>query len=198
MDDPDPPGRRPGDVTSLLLEWSNGDPRARDKLLPLVYDELRRLARQFMRHERSDHTLQATALVHEAFVRLVDQSRVEWRNSLHFQALAAQMMRRILVDHAREKGATKRGGEMKRLPLDESAELGTEANPDLLELDDALGELARSDPELSRVVELRFFGGLGNEAIAEVLGVSVPTVVRRWRLARAWLFDRMGGGGIPR
>ncbi len=187
------PARRPGDVTGLLLEWSAGDPQARDKLLPLVYDELRRLARQFMRRERADHTLQATALVHEAFVRLVDQSRVEWRNSLHFTALAAQMMRRILVDHAREKGATKRGGDLKRLPLDESADLGVQADPDLLELDGALDDLAQFDPELSRVVELRFFGGLGNEAIAELLGVSVPTVVRRWRLARAWLYDRLGG-----
>jgi RNA polymerase sigma factor (TIGR02999 family) len=183
--------KRPGDVTGLLVDWSNGDAGALEKLTPFVYDELRRLARRYMGGERRDHTLQATALVHEAFVRLVDQQRVQWKSTLHFTALASQMMRRILVDHARSHAATKRGGELQRVSLDESPEIAAGEAPDLVALDDALEELGRADPDLSKVVELRFFGGLSNDEIAEFLGVSVPTVVRRWRTARAWLYDRI-------
>jgi RNA polymerase sigma factor (TIGR02999 family) len=182
-----------GDVTGLLVEWSNGDEAALEKLTPLVYDELHRVAARYLSHERAGHTLQATALVHEAFVRLVDQRRVQWRNTLHFVALAAQMMRRILVDHARSHAYAKRGGGARKLSLDEAGELAADQVPDLLEVDVALDKLAELDPELSRVVELRFFGGLKNEEIAEVLGVSVPTVVRRWRLAKAWLYRHLGG-----
>lgn len=187
--------KQPRDVTALLVDWSNGDPGALEKLTPLVYDELHRLARRYMRGERSDHTLQATALVHEAFVRMVDQQRVQWKSTLHFTALAAQMMRRILVDHARSHAASKRGGELQRVSLDESPEVAAEAPPDLPELDEALADLEQADPELAKVVELRFFGGMSNEEIAGLLGVSVPTIVRRWRTARAWLFDRMSGDG---
>jgi RNA polymerase sigma factor (TIGR02999 family) len=186
-------GDEAGDVTGLLVEWSNGDEAALEKLTPLVYDELHRLAARYLSHERAGHTLQATALVHEAFIRLVDQRRVQWRNTLHFVALAAQMMRRILVDHARSRGFAKRGGGARKLSLDEAGEIGAEQVPDLLEVDVALDRLAELDPELARVVELRFFGGLKNEEIAEVLGVSVPTVVRRWRLAKAWLYRHLGG-----
>ncbi len=184
-------GVRSGDVTGLLVDWSNGDAQALEKLAPLVYDELHRLARRYMRHERADHTLQATALVHEAFVRMVDQQRVQWRGSLHFTALAAQMMRRILVDHARSHRTEKRGGEVRRVSLDEAPELAADRATDVVELDSALEELTAFDPDLSKVVELRFFGGLGNEEIAEYLEISVPTVVRRWRLAKAWLYDRL-------
>lgn len=184
-------GFRSGDVTGLLVDWSNGDAQALEKLAPLVYDELHRLASRYMRHERSDHTLQATALVHEAFVRMVDQQRVHWRGTLHFTALAAQMMRRILVDHARGHKTEKRGGEARRVSLDETPELAADRATDVVELDEALEELAAFDPDLSKVVELRFFGGLGNDEIAEYLEISVPTVVRRWRMAKAWLYDRL-------
>jgi RNA polymerase sigma factor (TIGR02999 family) len=180
-----------GDLTRLLVDWSNGDAAAFEKLAPLVYDELRRLARRYMGAERRDHTLQATALVHEAFVRLIDQERVQWQNTLHFTALASQMMRRILVDHARSHAASKRGGAIRRVSLDESPEIAADQPPDLVALDDALEVLSRADPDLSKVVELRFFGGLSNEEVAEFLGISVPTVVRRWRTARAWLHDRL-------
>jgi RNA polymerase sigma factor (TIGR02999 family) len=186
------PGKT-GEVTGLLVEWSNGDEAALEKLTPLVYDELRRVAARYLSRERAGHTLQATALVHEAFVRLVDQRRVQWRNTLHFVALAAQMMRRILVDHARSHAYAKRGGGAKKLSLDEAGELASQQIPDLLEVDVALDRLAGLDPELSRVVELRFFGGMKNEEIADVLGVSAPTVVRRWRLAKAWLYRHLSG-----
>ena len=182
-----------GDATELLLEWSNGDEQARDRLLALVYDELRRLAGRFLRHERADHTLQATALVHEAYLRLVDQQRVQWRNSVHFTALAAQMMRRILIDHARSHRYAKRGGGARKVPLEDAPQGALQAPPDVLEVDEALTELARMEPELARIVEMRFFGGLKNDEVAEVLGVSVPTVVRRWRLARAWLYRYLKG-----
>jgi RNA polymerase sigma factor (TIGR02999 family) len=183
------------DVTGLLVDWSNGDAQALEKLTPLVYDELHRLARRYMRAERSDHTLQATALVHEAFVRMVDQQRVQWKSTLHFTALAAQMMRRILVDHARSHEAAKRGGEIQRVSLDQSPDLAADTSPALPELDDALAALEQHDTDLAKVVELRFFGGMSNEEIASLLGVSVPTVVRRWRLAKAWLYERLSDPG---
>lgn len=181
------------DVTSLLLDWGNGDEQARDRLLPLVYDELRRVAGGFLRHERADHTLQATALVHEAYLRLIDQSRVQWSNSVHFTALAAQMMRRILTDHARSKQYAKRGGGVRPLSLDDAPQITDGAPADVVQVDEALVELARVDPDLARLVELRFFGGLTNDEVAVALGVSVPTVVRRWRLAKAWLYRHLGG-----
>jgi RNA polymerase sigma factor (TIGR02999 family) len=184
-----------GDVTQLLAEWSDGDEDALAKLAPLVYDELRRLASRYMSRERADHTLQATALVHEAFVRLVDQRRVQWRGTLHFVAIAARMMRRILVDHARGHRVAKRGGGERKISLDDAPPLTGDSSPDLVELNDALNELAGLDPELSKIVELKFFGGLKSEEIAELLGVSVPTVTRRWSLARAWLYRYMTGGG---
>ncbi len=183
-----------GDVTQLLVEWSNGVEEAEAKLIPLVYEELRRLAARYLRRERSDHTLQTTALVHEAYLRLVDQRRVEWRNSLHFYALAASMMRRILVDHARGRQVAKRGGGAPKLSLEDVPELSSERARHLTAVDEALTSLAEIDPELSKIVELRFFGGFGNSEVAELLGVSVPTVVRRWRLAKAWLFRYLDQG----
>jgi RNA polymerase sigma factor (TIGR02999 family) len=185
----------PHDVTALLVDWSNGDQNALDRLTPLVYDELRRLAAGQLRGERSDHTLQATALANEAYLRLVDQKRVQWRDSAHFRALAAQMMRRILIDYARKTHSAKRGGGAAKVSLDEAAEIGVSREPDVLEVDEGILELAEVEPELARIVELRYFGGLSSEQIAEVLGVSVPTVTRRWRTARAWLYRYLTGGG---
>ncbi len=187
-------GQTAGDVTQLLVDWSNGDQEAEARLMPVVYDELRKLAARYLRHERSDHTLQTTALVHEAYLRLIDQRRVEWRNSTHFYALAASMMRRILIDHARSHKYAKRGGGARTLSLDEVPELSTERAQHLVAVDDALTSLAEIDPELSRIVELRFFGGLENAAVADLLGVSVPTVVRRWRMAKAWLYRYLDEG----
>jgi RNA polymerase sigma factor (TIGR02999 family) len=182
-----------GDVTRLLVDWSNGDEEALARLTPLVYDELHGLARRYMRRERGDHTLQATALVHEAFVRLVDQKQVHWRNTLHFTALAAQMMRRILIDHARGHRYAKRGGGAPKVSLEDAPPIAAAASPDLLEVDEALDRLSDVDPQLARIVELRYFGGMKSEEIAEVLGVSVPTVTRRWRMAKAWLFRHLTG-----
>ena len=177
-----------GDVTQLLVDWNNGDEAAEAKLLPVVYGELRKLAARYLKHERSDHTLQTTALVHEAYIRLVDQRRVEWRNSLHFFALAASMMRRILVDYARRRRYAKRGGGARTVSLDEVPEVSSERAEHLVAVDEALDALSAIDPELSRLVELRYFGGFENADVAELLGVSVPTVVRRWRVAKAWLY----------
>jgi RNA polymerase sigma factor (TIGR02999 family) len=182
-----------GDVTRLLVDWSNGDEDALVRLTPLVYDELHGLAQRYMRRERGDHTLQATALVHEAFVRLVDQKQVHWRNTLHFTALAAQMMRRILIDHARSHRYAKRGSGAPKVSLDDAPPIAAEASPDLLEVDEALDRLSEVDGQLARIVELRFFGGMKNEEIGEVLGISVPTVTRRWRMAKAWLFRHLTG-----
>jgi len=181
-----------GDMTQLLVDWSNGDQRAMDKLAPQIYNELRRLAQSYMNRERSDHTLQATALVNEAYLRLVDQTRVQWRDSVHFTALAAQMMRRILVDHARSHAYAKRGGGAAKIPLDKAPEVAAE-NPSVIEVDEALDALTAVDEQLAKIVELRFFGGMTNDETAEVLGVSVPTVVRRWRMAKAWLYRYMSG-----
>ena len=184
----------PHDVTALLVEWSQGDEGALDRLTPLVYDELHRLAARQLRRERADHTLQTTALAHEAYLRMIDQKRVQWRDSAHFAALAAQMMRRILIDHARKGKYAKRGGDAARVSLDDAPEIGASSAPDVLAVDEALSELADVEPGLARIVELRYFGGLSSEQIAEVVRVSVPTVTRRWRTARAWLYRYMTGG----
>lgn len=175
-------------ATQLLIGWSRGDPKAADRLIPLVYDELRQLARSYLRRERSDHTLQATGLVHEAYLRLVDQTVTSWQNRAHFLGVAAQVMRRILVDHARRHRAEKRGGDWEKLQFDDAevAPDGTR-NVNLIALDDALKDLAKVDARQSRVVELRFFGGLTTEEVGEVLEISPRTVKREWRMARAWL-----------
>ena len=185
----------PHEITELLLEWSNGDQSALERLTPLVYDELRRLARRYMVHERAGHTLQTTALAHEAYVRLIDQSRVQWRNRAHFFAIAAQLMRRILVDYARRRRYAKRGGERQKISLEPAAVVSQEITADLVALDDALKSLADIDSRRSRVVELRFFGGLSVKETAEVLSVSVETVMRDWNLARAWLYREMSHEG---
>jgi RNA polymerase sigma factor (TIGR02999 family) len=174
-------------VTQLLVAWSQGDERALDALTPLVYDELRSLAHSYMRRERPGHTLQSTALVHEAFMRLVDQD-VQWNSRAHFFGIAAQMMRRILVDHAKAQAAAKRGAGAPRIELDERLAASPQRDVDLLALDEALERLSEVDPQRSRIVELRFFGGLSNEESAEVLGVSPATIQRQWAGARAWLF----------
>jgi len=176
------------DVTELLKLWSSGHQKALDALLPQIYAELRQLASSYLRRERPNHTLQATALVHEAFVRLVDQRAVRWQNRAHFFGIAAQAMRRILVDHARARGAAKRGDGARPVSLDEALVLTCAPNVDLLALDEALNRLAALDPQQSRVVELRFFGGLTMEETAEVLQISPATVGREWTMAKAWLY----------
>ncbi|HMV47329.1 MAG TPA: sigma-70 family RNA polymerase sigma factor [Blastocatellia bacterium] len=173
-------------VTQLLAAWSEGDQNARDELIPLVYAELHRVAQNYLRRERRGHTLQSSALVHEAFLRLVDQ-RVAWRNRAHFFGIAAQMMRRILVDYARSRGNEKHGGDQLHLELDEALDAAAQRDAELVALDDALNSLAEIDPQQSRVIELRYFGGLTIEETAEALGISDTTVEREWRLARAWL-----------
>ena len=173
-------------VTALLKDWSGGDPTALERLMPLVYGELRKLAASYLRAERSGHTLQPTALVHEAYLRLVDQRSVNWQNRAHFFGIAAQMMRRILVDHARRRQAAKRDAAAYRLPTLSGAE-SVARDPELLALDEALTGLAALDAEQARIVELRFFGGLTVEETAEVTGVSPATVKREWQTARAWL-----------
>jgi RNA polymerase sigma factor (TIGR02999 family) len=175
------------DVTSLLVAWNQGDQAALEELLPVVYDELRKLARSYLRRERPDHTLQATALVHEAYLRLIDQNQVTWQNRAHFFGLAAQMMRRILVNHAVAKKTDKRGGQQEKLSLDEAVSFAAAREVDLIALDDALKELEQLDPQQSRVVELRFFAGLSIEETAEVLGISPATVKREWATAKLWL-----------
>jgi len=184
----------PQGVTQLLLAWNQGDQAALDQLLPVVYDELRRLARSYLRRERPDHTLQATALVHEAYLRLIDQHSVTWQNRAHFFGIAAQMMRRILINHAESRHAAKRGGTADKLSLDEAISFGGEREVDLIALDDALKGLEKLDPQKSRLVELRFFGGLTIEETAEILGVSRATVERDWRTAKAWLRHEMSRG----
>ncbi len=188
------------EAVDLLTAWRGGDHSALDALMPLVYDELRRLARDYLRRERPDHTLQPTALVNEAYLRLVDQKRMRWQNRAHFFAIAAQMMRRILIDHARSKHFEKRGGGVPRVALDEAAVLSDERAGELVALDEALTGLAALDERKGRVVELRYFGGLSVEEVAEVLGVSADTVTRDWRRAKAFLrreMQRGGAGGAP-
>lgn len=177
----------PYDVTQILRDWGEGDREAVAKLMPLVYDELRRVARDYLRRERADHTLQATALVHEAYLRLVDEKNVTWENRSHFYRIAARLMRRILVDHARAYKAAKRGGLDQKVSLEEAQALPNSEVTDLVVLDGALQNLAESYPRKSEVVELKFFGGLEAKEIAEVLHVSEKTVLRDWRFAKLWL-----------
>ena len=179
------------EVSQLLVEWRQGDPKALDRLMPIVYDELRRLARRHRRRERLDHTLQTTALVHEAYLKLVNQEHANWQNRAQFFAIAAQLMRRILVDYARNHRAAKRGGDYIKLSLDNAAPLFDEKSTDLLALDEALDRLAELDPQQSRVVELRVFGGLNVEQSAAALGISPRTVKREWSMARAWLHQQL-------
>jgi RNA polymerase sigma factor (TIGR02999 family) len=178
-------------VTQLLSDLQGGRSSAADELLPLVYQELRRIAAAYMRRERPNHTLQATALVHEAFLQLVDQTRVDWKNRAHFFGVAAQLMRRILVEHARTRGAQKRGGSAAKLSLEEAINYFPQKDLTLLALDDSLKELEKLDARQSRIVELRFFGGLTTEETSEVLGISTATVEREWRSAKAWLHSQL-------
>ncbi|PYX28431.1 MAG: RNA polymerase subunit sigma-70 [Acidobacteria bacterium] len=181
-----------GDVSTLLRAWSDGDQSALDQLTPIVYDELRRLAGHYLMRERTGHSLQATALVNEAYLRLVDYKRMRWENRAHFFAVSAQLMRRILVDHARRHNL-KRGGGVQHVALENAAVVGGRPE-NLVVIDDAIQALARIDPRKANVVELRFFGGLSVEETAEVLKVSPVTVMRDWSTARAWLYREMGGG----
>ena len=176
------------DTTRLLIEWSEGNDGALDLLLPRVYSELRRIAVGYLRHERQDHTLETSALIHEAYLRLIDQRQVSWQNRTHFLGIAARMMRRVLVDHARRQGYAKRGGDAVRVALSEAVSAAHERPPYLVALDEALGDLENLDSQQAQIVELRYFGGLTIEEIATVLDVSVSTVTRKWRLAKAWLY----------
>ena len=182
-----------GDVTALLRAWGEGDLAARDQLLPLVYEELRRRAAAYMRRERRDHTLQPTDLVHEAYLRLVDQRRTEWQNRGQFFGVASQMMRRILVDRARAHLRNKRSGRWARVTLEAGAAVTPPVDVDVLDLDAALTELSGFDERKGRIAELRFFGGLSLEETGDALGLSVATVERDWQVARAWLFKTLSG-----
>ena len=185
---------QPQEVTQLLLAWSHGERAALDRLIPLVSTELHRLAHHYMRGERAGHTLQTTALVNEAYVRLVDASRVEWRDRAHFFAVSANLMRRILVDFARKRRYQKRGGGAVMVALDEDDIPSPQPGPDIVALDEALEALAAFDPRAAGIVELRFFGGLTVEETAEVVGLSPRTIKREWAAAKAWLLGEMGGG----
>jgi RNA polymerase sigma factor (TIGR02999 family) len=185
--------KSPANVTELLHAWSDGDKTALDQLLPLVYDELRRQAARYLRRELAGHTLQTTALVNEAYLRLVDQKKVQWQNRAQFFGIAAQLMRRILVDHARSKRRAKRGGGDFRVTLDEAMAIAANREVDLIALDAALDRLAQIDEQQSKVVELRFFSGLNVEETAEALRVSPATVKRDWNVAKAWLYREMTG-----
>lgn len=184
-------------ITELLAEWRDGNQSALDELYPLVYDELHRLARRYMSRERKDHTLQTTALINEAYVRLVDQKNVNWANRSHFFAISAQIMRRILIDHARRHAYAKRGGGAQQVSLEEVAAITPDQGRELMRLDEALKSLAERDPRRSQVVELRYFGGLNNEEIAGVLHVSENTVTRDWNMARAWLYQQLSENATP-
>ena len=185
------PTGSPQEVTQLLIDWSRGDQAALDSLMPLVYEELRQLAHRYMRRERVGHTLQTTALINEAYLRLIEQQRVQWHNRAHFFAISAQLMRRILVDHARSHTRVKRGGGVLKLSLDEAVAPSQKRAAELVALDDALQRLATIDLRKSQVVELRFFGGLSVEETAEVLKVTPMTVTRDWKTAKAWLYREM-------
>ena len=178
-------------VTRLLQDWGKGDQQALEELLPLIYNELRRLAHNFLYRERPQHTLQTTALVHEAYLKLIDQRDARWQNRSHFFAIAAQAMRRILIDSARRHAAMKRGGPAEKLSLDEAGSVSVEPNANLLALDEALNDLAEIDPQQSRIVELRYFGGLTIEETAEVMNTSPATIKREWAMARAWLHQAL-------
>ena len=188
-------GPSQSDVTQLLVNWSNGDQQALEKLIPLVYGELRRLADRYLRRERPGHTLQSTALVNEAWMKLIDQRNVHWQNRAHFFGVAAQMIRRILVDYARSRHASKRGGHAYKISLEDVVEMPKQRDLDLVALDDALESLSKVDPQQGRVVELRFFAGLSIEETAEVLRISPATVKRDWVSAKAWLYREMSGRG---
>ena len=187
------------DLTGLLIEWSQGDKAALDRLTPLVYDEIRRIAHRYVQREREGHTLQTTALINEAYLRLAGSQNIDWQNRSHFFAVTAQVMRHILIDHARKRRYVKHGGEAQRVGFEtamaEASTMSSARASELLALDEALGELERLDPRKSRVVELRYFGGLTLEETAEVLEVSLMTVRRDWRAAKAWLFRRMKDEG---
>lgn len=183
----------PNPVTELLVRWRSGDHQALESLMPLVYDELRRLAHHYLRRERSDHTLQSTALVHEAYLRLTGNAPPQWQNRAHFFGIAAHLMRQILVEHARSRSTAKRGGNAPRLALDESLATPQETGVDVIALDRALHELSELDAQQGRIVELRFFAGLTIEDTSEVLGISPATVKRDWTTARAWLYRAMTG-----
>lgn len=178
-------------ITQLLIAWGKGDETALESLMPVVYDELHRMARAYMNRQRVGHTLQTTALVNEAYLRLIDSSKVQWQNRAHFFAVSAQLMRRILVDFARAKGNQKRGGSAERVSLDYALEFSEDKSADLVALDDALKTLAEMNARQAEVVELRYFGGLTEEEVAEVLKTSARTVRRDWTLARAWLFREL-------
>src|SRR2546422_164194 len=194
MQNAEQPGDRAlDDLSTLLRAWSGGDQSALDRLTPIVYDELRGLARPYMKRERPGHTLQTTALVNEAYMRLVDYKRMQWQNRAHFFAVSAQLMRRILVEHARRHNR-KRGGGVQHVSLDEAAEVGGGRATDLAALDDAMNALARLDPRKVQVVEMRFFGGLSVEETAQVLKVSPLTVMRDWSTAKAWLYRELSVG----
>jgi len=185
-----PGEQRSADVTDILRAWSAGDRHALDRLTPIVYEELRRLARRYMRRERPGHTLQTSALVNEAYMRLVDYKRMQWQDRAHFFAVSAQLMRRILVDHARRHNL-KRGGDAPHVSLDDAALVGSETGADLVSLDEAMDALARLDPRKVQVVEMRFFGGLSVDETAAVLNVSPVTVMRDWRTAKGWLYREL-------
>jgi len=189
---PSPPCHQ---VTQLLVRWREGDRRALDELMPLVHDELCRLASRYMRGERPGHTLQTSALVNEAYLRLIGHEEVQWQDRVHFFAVAAQTMRRVLVDHARRRGNRKRGGDALKVTLDEALIVSDERAAEVIALDDALARLAELAPRKSQLVELRFFGGLSIEETAEVLGVSPGTVMRDWTFTKAWLRKEVAGGG---
>jgi len=178
---------RPSEVTELLIDWRNGDRNALDKLMPVVYEELRRLAKRYMAAERPGHTLQTTALVNEAYCKLLNHNQMQWQNRAHFFAIAAQVMRRLLVDHARTRRYAKRGGGARPISLDEVALVTEERASDVLALDEALSRLANFDPRKGEIVELRYFGGLSVEEVADVLAVSPITIKREWLKAKAWL-----------
>ena len=185
------PNENTSETTRLLLQWREGDDEAVHELLPRVYDELRRIAAGYLRHEKKDHTLQTSGLVHEAFFRLIDQQQVDWQNRAHFLGIAARMMRRVLVDHARHRGFAKRGGGAVHVALEDVTPVQGEKSPDLIALDHALEELERLDPVQAQIVEMRYFGGLNLDEISVALDVSVSTVTRKWRLAKAWLYDAL-------
>jgi len=175
-------------ITGLLLDWQQGDQSAIEKLTPIIYDELRRIAHRYVRRERQDHTLETTALVNEAYLRVAGQQQTKWQNRAHFFAVTAQVMRHILIDHARRRGCLKHGGEGQTVALEEASMMSDERAKEIMALDEALRELAKVDPRKSRVVELRYFGGLSLEETAEVLNISLMTVRRDWRAAKAWLY----------
>jgi RNA polymerase sigma factor (TIGR02999 family) len=181
----------PHEVTQLLIDWSSGNQAALDRLIPMVDRELHRLAHHYMRRENAGHTLQTTALVNEVYLKLIDQKNVHWKNRAHFFALSAQLMRRILVDHARNRQYAKRGGGAQRITFDEALVVSSERGADLVFLDDALSKLTSIDPRKGKVVELRFFGGLSVEETAEALQISAVTVMREWSMAKAWLYNSL-------